>query len=150
MNRKIVLVIVALMLLAGCSQALMPAATAAPIATVVSTATTAPTVTAAPPPTVIVPSLNDFMIDLLVLEKQCFGSAGCLVTVRPRLSYDGPAIPPSTSYILVFEVAGDESGVVTCNLTIMGEEYSFNEIHLSTPRDNTVLVVTLVTLLPEG
>lgn len=57
---------------------------------------------------------DSFTITLRTTEQQCFGSAGCNVTVEPDLSYVGLGddIDPDATYEITYEIKGDESGPV--------------------------------------
>jgi hypothetical protein len=95
-------------------------------------------------------TINNFRIDLIVIEKQCFGSAGCLITMRPDLVYldngQGP-VPKNRSYLLVYEVYGDEDGTLTFNLLIEGDQYTFNDILISTANIEDEISVKVVRLM---
>ncbi|MCX5000902.1 hypothetical protein [Streptomyces longwoodensis] len=69
----------------------------------------------APEPTYYVDLHADsFTITLRTTRKQCFGSAGCNVTVEPNLAYLGESenIDPDATYDITYEIKGDESGPV--------------------------------------
>ncbi|MFK0143424.1 hypothetical protein [Streptomyces murinus] len=57
---------------------------------------------------------DSFMIQLRTTKRQCFGSAGCNVTVEPNLTYlgDSEEIDPDAVYEITYEIHGDESGPV--------------------------------------
>lgn len=57
---------------------------------------------------------ESFDIELRTTERQCFGSAGCNVTVEPKLSYVGLSedLDPDAVYEITYEIRGDESGPV--------------------------------------
>jgi hypothetical protein len=57
---------------------------------------------------------DSFTITLRTTRKQCFGSAGCNVTVEPSLAYlgDSENIDPDATYDITYEIEGDESGPV--------------------------------------
>lgn len=63
-----------------------------------------------------VPKPSDFVIRIKVRAKQCFGSAGCLITYRIDPSYRGR--PFRGSYDITYRVSGDESGPQTNTFTI--------------------------------
>ncbi|MEU3285089.1 hypothetical protein [Streptomyces longwoodensis] len=54
---------------------------------------------------------DSFTITLRTTRKQCFGSAGCNVTVEPSLAYlgDSENIDPDATYDITYEIEGDES-----------------------------------------
>ncbi|MEU6146560.1 hypothetical protein ABZ848_40220 [Streptomyces sp. NPDC047081] len=57
---------------------------------------------------------ESFEIELKTKKRQCFGSAGCNLTVEPDLTYlgDSNSIDPSAVYEITYEIHGDESGPV--------------------------------------
>ncbi|MEU0167726.1 hypothetical protein ABZ214_20015 [Streptomyces iakyrus] len=67
-----------------------------------------------PEPTYSELAADDFTIKLRTTERQCFGSAGCNMTVEPRLSYLGLTedIDPDAVYEITYEIRGGESGPV--------------------------------------
>ncbi|MFJ9559844.1 hypothetical protein ACIRQQ_07370 [Streptomyces fuscichromogenes] len=73
-------------------------------------ATEAPT----PTPSYDEVTADSFTIELKTTKRQCFGTAGCNVTVEPRLTYlgDSEAIDPDAVYEISYEIHGDESGQV--------------------------------------
>ncbi|GAX53284.1 hypothetical protein [Streptomyces olivochromogenes] len=82
------------------------------------TATAKPTGSATETPTPT-PSYDEvtadsFTIELRTTKRQCFGTAGCNVTVEPDLTYlgDSEGIDPDTVYEITYEIHGDESGPV--------------------------------------
>jgi hypothetical protein len=91
-----------------------PAATAA-----APTPTDAPETTAAARPTP-----QDFELTVKTLSKQCFGSAGCNLTYRIEVGYDGPPLDPSDTYEVVYEVRGGEDGPQINTLTVEGDQSS--------------------------
>lgn len=101
------------------------------------TATTADSTSVEPEPE---PSLSEDDYDLTVktLSKQCFGSAGCSVTVRVTLAASERAqeVPAELTII----VSGDEDGAVVETITLDGSgQYTPPEIDLDTPRSSTVV-----------
>jgi hypothetical protein len=74
-----------------------------------------------PEPTYAEVDADSFSIDLRTTARQCFGSAGCNVTVQPELTYLGSSgdLDPDAVYEITYEIHGDESGPViqTAELT---------------------------------
>ncbi|KUN72479.1 hypothetical protein AQJ46_13605 [Streptomyces canus] len=74
-----------------------------------------------PEPTYVAVDADSFSIDLRTTARQCFGSAGCNVTVQPELTYLGSSgdLDPDAVYEITYEIHGDESGPViqTAELT---------------------------------
>ncbi|MGK3203748.1 hypothetical protein [Amycolatopsis sp. MEPSY49] len=77
-------------------------------------ATTSPSIPALVAPTTTEPALpeptaKDYSVDLAVVSKQCFGSAGCNVVVEPKLN----ALGASTllwECDITYSISGDSSG----------------------------------------
>ncbi|MGW2082555.1 hypothetical protein ACWCOW_37585 [Streptomyces sp. NPDC001939] len=74
-----------------------------------------------PEPTYSEVDTDSFTIKLRTTKRQCFGSAGCNMTVEPELTYVGDSedINPDATYEITYEIHGDESGSVieTAELT---------------------------------
>ena len=123
-------------------------ATNRPAATAASpTPTDAPETTAA----AAEPKPRDFDLTVKTLSKQCFGSAGCNITYRVEVGYDGPPLDSSNSYEVVYEVRGGEDGPQINTLTVEGDQSSVDsEESISTNSAGRKLtaVVTSVDLLP--
>ncbi|MEU5984441.1 hypothetical protein [Streptomyces sp. NPDC047434] len=91
------------------------------------------------------PAVDDFSITLKTTSKQCFGSAGCNVTVEPALSYTG-AVPldPDKSFSLTYEVRGGEDGAVIDTLKLSEQTtITYQATSVSTPRSGTKLSVEI-------
>lgn len=130
----------------------MSAATPGPTVTITATETAtasaaAPT-TSEPDPTEdatteepdsFKPKKADFEVRLRTKRKQCFGSAGCNVTVGINPRYVGSQTLPDTGTIEVtYEISGDESGPVTNTFTVEGGKASYTaEEDISTPSSST-------------
>lgn len=66
-----------------------------------------------PEPTFAEVGVDSFTMKLRTTERQCFGSAGCNVTVEPDLTYTGLSdLDPDAVYEITYEIRGDESGPV--------------------------------------
>ncbi len=107
-----------------------------------TTTTTRPTTT-----TFVLPSLSEFEVELVIVNKECFGSAGCNVTFQPVLYYDGPDIPDDVEYRLVYEVRGGEDGTLVFYLDLEGTMYSWNDEHIQIARSSDELTVEVVRVL---
>ncbi|UIX29553.1 hypothetical protein [Streptomyces sp. GQFP] len=67
-----------------------------------------------PEPTYAEVDADSFTIKLRTTERQCFGSAGCNMTVEPDLTLlvDSADLDPDAVYEITYEIRGDESGPV--------------------------------------
>lgn len=75
------------------------------------------TTTAAP----YVPVPTDFAIEVIELERSCFGSAGCNVTFTIAPTYVG-AVPAVGDFQVLYDVQGAESAK-TGNFSVVGGEF---------------------------
>ncbi|MEU6244578.1 hypothetical protein [Streptomyces sp. NPDC047024] len=85
------------------------------------------------------PTSEDFELTLKTTEKQCFGSAGCNVTVEPNLSYLGvTSLDPEKTISITYEVHGDENGPVieTMELTDQ-DQLTYDPVSISTAARST-------------
>lgn len=105
-----------------------------------SAAPTAPS--AAPvdrPEPVTRPAASDLQIELRITDKQCYGSAGCNVTVVPEMTYTGlRGVDSFADYTVTFAVTGDESGEVISTLWVTGADYSAEPLMLMTASGDVV------------
>ena len=67
-----------------------------------------------PGPTYSQVDADSFAVGLKTTARQCFGTAGCTVTVEPDLTFlgDSEGIDPDAVYEITYEIHGDESGPV--------------------------------------
>lgn len=71
----------------------------------------APTTTADPPAYIPVPT--DIIIVPAITEQQCFGSAGCNVTFKINVTYNGKLMYPGEGpYTVTFRVDGSEDALI--------------------------------------
>lgn len=92
------------------------------------------------------PNPAHFKIELVVLEKSCFGSAGCNITYRIDPTYTGPSDISDTE--VTYEVTGGESGPQVNTFEIDGSgQATFDSsefLSTSTSRPNLRAKVTSV------
>jgi hypothetical protein len=90
-------------------------------------------------PTPVAPTSADFAIKLKVKEQQCFGSAGCNVTVEPKLSISTD-VPDEGTVEITFKVSGDESGTLieTIEADLADGMYQSSDIYMSTTNSGIV------------
>ena len=71
------------------------------------------------------PVAEDFVIDLRVTEKKCFGSAGCNVTVSIDPSYVGTG-PLPESFQVTYEIRGGEDGPQVNTFSVKDDTISYD------------------------
>lgn len=126
----------------------IPASTAASTAPVVESP--APVETPTPEPPAVTPVPADFKVTLKVLEKKCFGSAGCNVSYRPQLAYGGLPLESGTTWEVTYSVKGAEDPIVG-TLTVDGTSVSGpEEESTSTKSAGAKLVATVTSVESVG
>ncbi|CAM5607719.1 MULTISPECIES: hypothetical protein [Streptomyces] len=116
------------------------------------------TVTAAadapdPEPTYTEVDADSFTIKLRTTEKQCFGSAGCNVTVEPELIYLGVSgdINPDAVYDITYEIRGDESGTVIETAELSNQtSLNYSETAISTASRGATVSVKITGVTERG
>ena len=59
------------------------------------------------------PQPRDFKVGIKILDKQCFGSAGCSITYRPTLDYVGKQkFPAEGTTSITYEVTGTTDSII--------------------------------------
>lgn len=92
----------------------------------------------------------DVRITLKVTEKQCFGSAGCQITVKPKVTVDYAKLGDS-AWDVTYSIKGDESGPITDTITLNPDKtYDSMDESLSTPSSKTKLTVTVIDVEKDG
>jgi hypothetical protein len=126
-------------------------APAAPVTSATATATPAVVVDAETTPTLgPTPSATDFELTPKTTEKQCFGTAGCSVTVKVEVGYEGPALSSDDTWEVTYELTGDESGPIIGSFELTGEQYDQNEVSMSTPSSKTKIKVKVTSVSKVG
>lgn len=92
-----------------------------------------------PPP---LPSPEDFAIELRILSKQCFGSAGCNVSYSIEPVYLGSEPLDDVSATVTYEVLGGDSGPQINSFTLDGDTITYREEEfISIPSSSTELKI---------
>lgn len=108
-----------------------------------------PTTNAAAQPPAYTPTADDFKLTIKVLEKQCFGSAGCNITFRIELAYSGRPLSPSRTYEITYRVDGTDEAEYVNTLTVTGEQYRTQDREtVSTKSSKSVLTVVVTAVNP--
>jgi len=112
-----------------------------------SSASEAPATTAAP--SLYTPKPTDFSIKLVVLKRDCFGSAGCNVVYRIDPSYTGEALTADQSFMVTYTVrGGDDPQQGSFTLTGMHAEFDSQEL-ISTGSSRAKLTVRVDEVIPN-
>jgi hypothetical protein len=98
------------------------------------------------------PTLNASKIKLTpkVTDKQCFGSAGCNVSIKVEMAYNGPDLSEDETFEVTYEVKGGEDGPIIGTFEVTGKTYSEQEESLSTRSKNTKLSIKVTDVEKVG
>lgn len=97
--------------------------------------------------------VDDFTIELRTTERQCFGSAGCNVTVEPELTYlgDSEAIDPDAVYEITYEIRGGDSGPVIETAELSDQtNLNYSPTLIQTASSGTKVSVEVTDVLSRG
>jgi hypothetical protein len=122
------------------TSAAVPSASATQPPTQTPSPTLSPTPSPTPEPEAVSYRLERSRIHptLKVTERQCFGSAGCLITVELRLAIDdASSLPRDGTWDVTYAISGDESGSIIGTFQLFGNgKYEVNEELISTASEN--------------
>lgn len=96
------------------------------------------------------PKVADFKLTPKVTDKQCFGEFGCNVEVRVDVGYNGPTLSEFDTWLLTYQVSGDESGPIIGSFDINGTTHSVNTEALTTPSRNTKITIKVLSVEKIG
>lgn len=98
------------------------------------------------------PTPADFTPTLKVLEKHCFGSAGCNLTFDVDLTYNGSGVKPNSVWDITYDVEGAQDPMtntltVTFDATGVHGSYRSSEemVEIAQHANNPTLKITSVT-----
>lgn len=95
--------------------------------------------TPAPGPAV---AASDITLTPQITGKECFGSAGCNLTIKVKLAYDGPALDPDGTWMVTYEIKGGEDGPLIGSFDMMGDRtYEVNEEIIGTRSSKTKISI---------
>ncbi|MFD5661005.1 hypothetical protein [Streptomyces hirsutus] len=106
-----------------------------------------------PEPTYADVDADSFDIELRTTERQCFGSAGCNVTIEPKLTYVGLSeeLDPDAVYEITYEVRGDESGPVIETAELSDRtSLNYTPTSISTASSGTKVSVKITDVMTRG
>ena len=97
-----------------------------------------------PEPADYEPKKSDVKVTLKTKEKQCFGSAGCLVEVEPRVTLQRANIPDGTLTIY-YTIKGASDGAVEGSIDVEMSDgkgsYDRDSVSVDTERKSSKLSV---------
>lgn len=96
------------------------------------------------------PKPEDFIMEVIILDKQCFGSAGCNLTFRVNIKeYKG--LPVSSKFTILYSISGSEDGEYTHSLEVFsGNQYEYDaKEFIQTSSSKIVPTATVTRVLPS-
>lgn len=125
---------------------------AKPLTAASSGAAAAPAVeqSKAPAVTYAVPVAADFALTVKILEKECFGTAGCLIKYRIVLKQANAKVyDPTKTYELTYTLKGTDQAEIG-TLTITGDQYSADEYGRTGTKREKDKITAVVTEISES
>lgn len=88
------------------------------------------------------PVPSDFQLEVIVIEQECFGSAGCIVTYRIQVAYAGAQAPdPKQTFTVSYDLLGGEEPEIG-SFSVRGTSVSVSSSEtVSTPPNPTVTAI---------
>jgi hypothetical protein len=84
---------------------------------------------------------SNITLSLKTTDKQCFGSAGCNVSVKVEMGYDGAPLSEDETWEVTYSLTGDESGPIIGSFEVTGTQYNEQEESLTTKSSKTKVAV---------
>jgi hypothetical protein len=107
-----------------------------------------------PDPTPVVvdntPAASDLKLTLKTTDKQCFGSAGCNLTVKVNLGYDGPTLSDDDTWQVTYEINGVTDGPLIGSFEMTGDTYTVNEESVETKSSKSKVTVKVTSVEKVG
>jgi hypothetical protein len=95
------------------------------------------------------PKVADLTVALTIVEKRCFGPAGCNVRYRVTPTYQGLPLLDDQVFTVVYVVSGGESGPQTGSFTLRGDGSGVDpEETIGTRSQAVVLSAKVTDVLP--
>lgn len=77
---------------------------------------------ASAPPVGALLHAQDVHLSLKTVGRQCFGTAGCNVSVEVVVGWEAPyGVTPADSWRVIYQIGGDESGPIVGSVSVMGD-----------------------------
>lgn len=105
---------------------------------------------AAPAATYAVPTAKDFQLTAKILEKECFGSAGCLIKYRIVLKQvNAKTFDPAKTYEITYSLKGTDSPKIG-TLTVTGDQYSTDDYDRTGTKTSSAKITVVIDSIEES
>lgn len=94
----------------------------------------------------------DIKLSTKITDKQCFGSAGCSITLKVIADHVDRAstLSPDETWEVTYEIRGVEDGPVIGSFEITGEQYTVNEEDVSTTSSKSKISIKVTDIEKVG
>jgi hypothetical protein len=106
-----------------------------------------PTPTATTP--AVLPTPDEFRIDVIILDEKCFGSAGCSVKYQLKPTYIGTESLSGTKFTVVYQVDGGNQPQIGNFAVINGDANVNRQTSIDTDSESSTLTAKATQILPE-
>lgn len=106
--------------------------------------------TTEPPAPAATPKVGDIALRAKITSKECFGSAGCLITLKVQADYNGPALNPDDTWLVTYDINGVEDGPQVGSFEMTGDTYTVNEEDVSTKSSRSKVTVKVTDVEKVG
>lgn len=97
-----------------------------------------------------VPVAADFALTVKVLEKECFGSAGCNIKYRMVIKQVGSkTFDPNKTYEITYSLKGTVEPVIG-TLTVTGDQYNTDEYNRTGTKTSKAVITAVITDISES
>jgi hypothetical protein len=96
------------------------------------------------------PKPSDFALTTKITDKQCFGSAGCNISLEVKMAYGGQDLSAGDTWLITYEITGDESGPIVGSIEVKGDTYEVNRESLSTKNSKTKIDIKVTDVEKRG
>lgn len=96
------------------------------------------------------PAIGDIALHPKITSKECFGSAGCFITLKVQAEYSGPLLNPDDTWLVTYEINGVEDGPQIGSFELTGTTYDMNEENVSTKSSRSKITIKTTSVEKVG
>lgn len=93
---------------------------------------------------------SDVKLSMKITEKQCFGSAGCNVSLKVQMAYAGLPLSSDDTWQVIYQITGADDGPVVGSFEVTGDQYTINEESVSTKSSKSKLQIKVTDVSKVG
>lgn len=96
------------------------------------------------------PTVSDFTLKPKITSKECFGSAGCLLTLKVNAEYSGPVLSEDDTWQITYEIRGIEDGPLIGSFEMSGTQYQVQEENVDTKSTKSKVTIKVTSVEKVG